>query len=90
MKKSSVMMGIAVSSLLMATGCATRGAGGSSAVMGQCVGVNSCKGTGECGGKTHGCAGKNACKGKGWVKMSKEDCMSKGGEYKKIADAYGY
>lgn len=40
----------------------------------HCQGINSCKGTGDCGGKTHGCAGSNACKGKGWKSMSKKDC----------------
>jgi hypothetical protein len=40
----------------------------------HCQGVNSCKATGDCGGKTHGCAGSNECKGKGWKKMSQKDC----------------
>jgi hypothetical protein len=40
----------------------------------HCQAVNSCKGTGDCGGKTHGCAGQNTCKGKGWKKLSKKDC----------------
>ena len=50
---------------------------------GQCHGVNSCKGTGECGGKDHDCGGKNECKGKGWNKMTQEDCTSKSGEFVK-------
>jgi hypothetical protein len=41
---------------------------------GHCHGVNTCKGTGACGGATHGCAGKNACKGKGWVYKTKNEC----------------
>lgn len=47
----------------------------------KCYGVNSCKGTGECGGKGHGCHGKNECAGHGWVsKTSKEECLAiKGG-----------
>lgn len=49
---------------------------------GECHGVNSCKGKGECGGKGHACAGQNSCKGKGWVKMSKDDCEAKGGKFK--------
>jgi hypothetical protein len=40
----------------------------------HCQGVNSCKGTGDCGGKTHGCGGQNTCKGKGWKKMSQKEC----------------
>ena len=38
---------------------------------GECHGVNSCKGQGECGGPGHGCSGKNECKGKGWLKKTK-------------------
>ena len=48
---------------------------------GECHGVNSCKGKGECGGEGHECAGKNSCKGHGWVKMSKADCAKKKGKY---------
>ena len=47
--------------------------------MGECHGVNACKGKGDChqkGKHGHGCAGKNACKGKGWTKMTKEDCTA--------------
>ncbi len=49
----------------------------------KCYGVNSCKGTGECGAPdgSHGCHGKNECKGKGWIKVETEDeCKEKGGE----------
>jgi hypothetical protein len=53
----------------------------SSAAMGECHGINACKGKGECGGKGYSCAGKNACKGKGWIKMKKSDCDSKGGRF---------
>lgn len=50
--------------------------------MGECSGINSCKGKGECGGKDHSCAGKNTCKGKGWVKTSEKDCKAKKGTWK--------
>ncbi len=49
---------------------------------GECHGVNSCKGSGECAGKSNACTGKNSCKGKGWMKMSKEDCTAKKGTFK--------
>ena len=39
----------------------------------HCKGINSCKGTGDCGGKAHSCAGQNSCKGKGWKKMTQKD-----------------
>lgn len=40
-----------------------------------CYGINKCKGTGDCGGKTHGCAGKNECGGKGSINLDKDDCL---------------
>ncbi len=52
------------------------------AMMGECSGINSCKGQGACGGKTHGCAGKNSCKGQGWIKTSKAECAEKAGKFK--------
>lgn len=52
-------------------------------VEGKCMGVNACKGKGDCGGKSHECAGKNACKGKGWNKMSKADCVKQKGKFVK-------
>ena len=46
----------------------------------HCLGVNSCKGSSECGveGKTS-CKGHNACKGQGWISLSKKDCKKQGG-----------
>ncbi len=46
----------------------------------KCGGINSCKGSGSCGGADHGCAGKNACKGQGWTKTSRKECKDKGGK----------
>ncbi len=51
------------------------------AALGECHGVNACKGKGACGGADHECAGKNSCKGKGFVKLSKKDCTKKGGKF---------
>ena len=45
----------------------------------NCIGVNACKGMGDCGGKEHSCAGKNACKGQGWVKLPSGDVCAKVG-----------
>ena len=68
--KKSYLVAAAVSGLMMTTvGCSTGGGSTAGEVsLGQCHGVNACKGTGDCGGKGHHCAGKNACKGKGWTK----------------------
>lgn len=52
--------------------------------MGQCHGINSCKGQSACQTAESACAGQNSCKGKGWVKSSKADCETKGGEFKPL------
>ena len=83
--KQTLFVSAALTGLLLATGCASQKGNtesSSSVAMGECHGVNSCKGTGDCGGKGYSCAGKNACKGKGWLKMSKADCTEKGGKFK--------
>lgn len=56
------------------------------AAMGECHGINSCKGKGQCGSGTtsHQCGGRNSCKGKGWIKMSKKDCDSKKGKWETL------
>ncbi|OUR96676.1 hypothetical protein A9Q84_10055 [Halobacteriovorax marinus] len=54
---------------------------GEEEMTGKCQGINSCKGTGACSGKTNSCAGHNSCKGKGWVKVTKKQCMDKGGTF---------
>ena len=52
----------------------------------QCLGINGCRGQGECSNsdaavdKLHGCAGVNACKGKGWVTVTAKECTAKGGK----------
>ncbi|OQW47592.1 MAG: hypothetical protein A4S09_14865 [Proteobacteria bacterium SG_bin7] len=83
----TVVLTAALTGLIMA-GCASGAKGtsdsSSSVAQGECHGVNSCKGTGECGGAGHSCAGKNSCKGKGWLKLSKADCDSKGGTFKNM------
>lgn len=86
-KKRKLMTGAAVAGLALAiSACSTSNKTSTTSagneVSGECHGVNSCKGTGECGGKGHSCAGKNSCKGKGWIKMSKSGCDAKGGSFK--------
>lgn len=89
MNKKMMILGAAAAGIL---GASTASAGNptgkgapadtKAAVMGECTGVNSCKGKGECGGSGHECAGKNACKGQGWMKMSEKDCVAKKGKWK--------
>ena len=52
-------------------------------VSGECHGVNTCKGSTDCGGKGHECAGKNECKGKGWLKKTAKECKELKGTFKK-------
>lgn len=84
MNAKSLLMGAALAGMLAGlSGCASNTAGTTgNSVMGQCHGINSCKGTGACGGKTHSCAGQNSCKGKGWLKMSEEQCNNASGDFK--------
>ena len=49
---------------------------------GECYGVNTCKGTGECGGPGHSCAGQNACKGQGWITLTQKACVDRHGTFK--------
>lgn len=82
MDKKTSLTAAALAALSLTAGCAGRGAPAAAEVKGECYGVNSCKGQGECGGVGHACAGKNACKGKGWIGLAKADCEGRGGKYK--------
>lgn len=81
-------MGAALGGLLAAASC-----GGSDSStegplqtdLGECHGVNSCKGQSACHTKEHACAGQNSCKGKGWLQMTKEDCQQKGGKWQELS-----
>jgi hypothetical protein len=58
--------------------------------VGECHGVNACRGQGDCqgirrDGTKYTCSGKNECKSQGWVKMNENDCVKKGGTFKKSA-----
>ena len=65
---------------LFATGQVAKAEGKKEEGKVKCSGINSCKGTGACGGATHSCKGKNECKGKGWdYTTSEEECAKKGG-----------
>lgn len=75
--KKSTLVSAALSGLMLTVGCAGMDGstgGGTQIAMGQCHGVNSCKGKGACEGVGHSCEGKNACEGKGWLKMSQSNC----------------
>lgn len=77
---------LAATAALLISGCAStekqpEAAANSGSEMGQCSGVNSCKGTGSCATASSSCAGQNACKGKGWLPLNKAECESRGGKF---------
>ncbi len=89
----SILFSKTVSHMLLLTasavavsGCLTGGSENTesspSADMGECHGVNSCKGQSACGGKGHSCAGKNADQAEGVHKMTKTDCDAMNGAVK--------
>jgi uncharacterized membrane protein len=54
-----------------------------------CWGINTCKGTGDCGAegcRQSGCHGSNACKGQGFLRLEPETCLKiQGGSLTKVA-----
>jgi uncharacterized membrane protein len=92
MDKKTTLAAAALAALTMAAGCApgaktakTDGNAMSAPPAGkggECYGVNTCKGTGECGGPGHSCAGQNACKGQGWITLTQTACEGRHGTYK--------
>jgi uncharacterized membrane protein len=92
MNKRMMILGAAVAGIVAAStanaaGDAAKKAApaGDKVALGECHGINSCKGKSECGGGTgHECGGQNTCKGQGWVKMSKKDCDAKKGKWETL------
>lgn len=77
--RNGAMIAIGAAALILA-GCAGSGAKmASSGEMVQCLGVNSCKGTGACKTAENSCKGQNSCKGHGFLVLTSEDCSSKHG-----------
>ncbi len=76
-KAGRILVASAVAGLLAMGGMGgiAEAAGGEGDTV-KCYGVNTCKGTGACGGKGHSCAGKNACKGQGYLELEKEACLT--------------
>lgn len=88
MKSMTKKVGLSVTAAaaLLIAGCASDESVAEATVsesdMGQCHGVNSCKGTSACATAESSCSGQNACKGKGWLTTSKGDCDSQNGTFK--------
>jgi uncharacterized membrane protein len=89
MDKKAALTTAALAAFALAAGCAhdSKTAKATTAAPaakgGECYGVNTCKGTGECGGPGHSCAGQNSCKGQGWITLTQPDCEARHGTYKK-------
>ena len=88
MDKKTALTASALAALALAAGCARNGpaaakTASNAPAKGECSGVNSCKGTGECGGVGHSCAGQNSCKGLGWISLTRSDCEARHGTFKK-------
>ena len=81
MDAKKLLIGAALAGLMVGVSACSSGSSTTGSVVGECHGINACKGTGDCGGKGHGCAGMNTCKGKGWKKMTQADCESKSGKF---------
>lgn len=46
----------------------------------RCLGINSCKGMGECSYADHSCGKHTPCKGQGWLTVQDADaCAARGG-----------
>ena len=53
----------------------------SGSTVGQCMGVNSCRGHSDCKTAKSSCRGLNSCAGKGFLEMSKAECDVAGGDF---------
>ncbi len=83
MEKKKILLGVAVSALLVGTQVLHTDAQAAEVKKGKCYGINSCKGTGACEGKHNECEGLNACKGMGYVLKTEDDCDEEGGRFRK-------
>ncbi len=85
MNKSSILLCAAVAGLMASAHAAGGKPAAKAEATGECSGVNTCKGTGECGSKEGGtsCKGTNTCKGHGWVTKTEKDCKAAGGKWAK-------
>ncbi len=82
MENKKLLIGLALTGMVLGTSYAQSNVPQDVKPLGECHGINACKGTGACGGKGHSCAGKNACKGKGWIKLTEKECLEKDGTFK--------
>lgn len=77
---------LAASAAMLISGCssdkpAEKVVNSNTTDMGQCHGINSCKGSGSCATQQNSCAGDNSCRGKGWLPLSQKDCIAREGKF---------
>ncbi len=78
-----VMVATAVAGLFGCAGQAPAPAApsGTASATVKCLGINSCKGQGECSTATHSCGKHTPCKGQGWLTVaSEQECTTRGGK----------
>jgi hypothetical protein len=80
-KLTGLALATAAAGMFAAAGLSPAYAGDAGKV--HCLGVNGCKGKGECKTDKNACKGMNSCKGAGMVSMSAEECKEKGGTVQK-------
>ncbi len=83
-KKTGKQLTLAATAALLISGCASdsdTSVAVSTTDMGQCHGVNACKGSGSCATADNPCATQNTCKGKGWLPLSAADCHTREGRF---------
>lgn len=87
MNRNSVSKGTLVAASVAALfGCASANQpaaapSGTTTASVRCLGVNSCKGQGECSTADHSCGKHTPCKGQGWLSLpSAAECTAKGGK----------
>ena len=85
MKETTVKGALIATTLAALFGCAETNKQAASAPSGtggtvKCLGINSCKGQGECSTAEHSCGKHTPCKGHGWLSVSAEECAAKGGK----------
>lgn len=86
MTKKKASFAVATTAALLLAGCSSddkmaKSMEKGSQEMGQCHGVNSCKGKSACATAESACQSHNSCKGKGWVMSNQTDCQAKGGKF---------
>lgn len=87
-KANGVALAAAAAAVFLAAPMAVSAADNSTnSIMGQCMGVNSCRGHSDCKSVYNVCKGQNECHGFGFKVMSRKQCAAAGGRFTPNANA---